>query len=297
MVLQSFRLGVFVLWGIVLAYLAHRIALFILPVLLSPEPSRHERARPSAQATLGAQLLRVYLARANGKTARARLREVGAAYLAKWSVLRATLLMLLLIAPPIFFWSIFLPCWECYDFEAAATHEVGHVLGLGHPDQAESPGTNVYHAHLSAAGATAALHAGGGLGAGGGVQFCRDAWAGVVEGVPVDTPAGSVRPSIMRAFTQHNPTVCLYQDDLEALQVTASPHISRPRPRVAASHGDTACGAGALSRLLAAAHPSDLLQDAPQHRVGALRSAAPLPGERSNQRKRSNHLAGSNVTT
>ena len=29
---------------------------------------------------------------------------------------------------------VFLPCWDCYDFEATIAHEVGHVLGFHHPD-------------------------------------------------------------------------------------------------------------------------------------------------------------------
>lgn len=41
----------------------------------------------------------------------------------------------LIIAPPIFWLKMFLPCIECYDFEATAAHELGHVLGFGHPDK------------------------------------------------------------------------------------------------------------------------------------------------------------------
>ena len=41
-----------------------------------------------------------------------------------WTALRLTLLW----APPLFYVKIFLPCWDCYDFEAAAAHEIGHAL-------------------------------------------------------------------------------------------------------------------------------------------------------------------------
>ena len=36
---------------------------------------------------------------------------------------------------PLFYYRIFLPCYDCYDFEATIAHEVGHVLGFDHPDQ------------------------------------------------------------------------------------------------------------------------------------------------------------------
>jgi hypothetical protein len=34
-----------------------------------------------------------------------------------------------------FYYRIFIPCWDCHGFEAAIAHEVGHVLGFHHPDQ------------------------------------------------------------------------------------------------------------------------------------------------------------------
>lgn len=59
------------------------------------------------------------------------------------SVLATTARLLMLWAPPVVYLFIFLPCWECYDFEAAAAHEVGHALGLMHPDQALAAGANL----------------------------------------------------------------------------------------------------------------------------------------------------------
>jgi len=130
--------------------------------------------------------------------------------LSRWSYIGTAARLILLVAPPIFFQLIFLPCFECFDFEAAATHEVGHVLGLSHPDTLEtsaccgySAGANVYHTELAA-----------------GLRMdrsrCMLPWEGVVEGSPA---GGAVRPSIMKALTQHNPSVCLSDDDLEALHV------------------------------------------------------------------------------
>lgn len=44
-------------------------------------------------------------------------------------------LLFCLISPPIIWFKIFIPCLTCYDFEATAVHELGHVLGFTHPDK------------------------------------------------------------------------------------------------------------------------------------------------------------------
>ena len=146
--------------------------------------------------------------------------------------------------------------------QAAATHEIGHVLGLSHPDNvadslcthsaacSATPGSNSFHEYLSTGsrwnadqpppspppplappGATIPPYAPSVLGANRS-DSCMTPWAGVRDGVPADCPPcrecldcanccddDGVRPSIMKAFTQHNPRVCLSADDLEALNV------------------------------------------------------------------------------
>ena len=129
-----------------------------------------------------------------------------------WSVIMTTIRFILLVGPPAIYWMILLPCWDCYDFEGAATHEVGHVLGLSHPDYPRE-GENVWQDQMA-----------NGVPMGPGV--CEYPWDGVRVGTPPAArlaelgetlEASGVRDSIMEAFTQHNPSVCLTADDLEAL--------------------------------------------------------------------------------
>ena len=56
-------------------------------------------------------------------------------YVSSLSPLGNVLVIFFIIFPLVFYERIYLPCHECYDFEAAAAHETGHVLGFGHPDQ------------------------------------------------------------------------------------------------------------------------------------------------------------------
>ena len=130
---------------------------------------------------------------------------------------------MLILSPPIVLTQIILPCWDCYDFEAATLHEIGHFLGLGHPDNipdnmradlawvaAQGVAENVYQADLAA-------------GLGMNATNCRSLWNRVYPGVPAGAAIESnergypVRNAIMEAFTQHNPQPCLLPDDVEGI--------------------------------------------------------------------------------
>lgn len=94
-----------------------------------------------------------------------------------------------LILPVTIYNDIFLPCWECHDFEAAAVHEIGHILGFDHPDV--YPQYNFILDRES--------------------YNCSEPWESVSMSTAVD------EDSVMVAFLPRNPKTCLTKDDLDGL--------------------------------------------------------------------------------
>lgn len=187
-------------------------------------------------------------------------------------------LLMVVICPIIFYLYIFLPCWECYDFTAAATHEVGHVLGLTHPDTGAKHGRNYWYVRGGAAHPTADMGSGD-VEAAGGVEEadarrfrvnCTAPWHSVevwpntstllealaISGKPggaeakemlafatshgldeIRLPNWQARWTIMATFSFNSPQTCIFQDDLDALNVlyptcanaVLHPQCDRPR--------------------------------------------------------------------
>jgi hypothetical protein len=95
---------------------------------------------------------------------------------------------------PVFYFTVFLPCYECHDFEATIAHEAGHVLGFHHPDS--QTGQNlVLKRPLNE------------------VSYCADPLYRdvVLREHPVD------EDTIMMSQTDHRPRTCLTQDDYNGL--------------------------------------------------------------------------------
>lgn len=147
------------------------------------------------------------------------------ATVASKSLVGTALRFTLLLVPWPFYAFVFEVCWDCNDFEAAAAHEIGHALGIGHPDKlAGAEIANGFQALNTGTYYNKALAGGEPMNA----SRCMNPWKDVVSGIPagltneslsMGLQAGTtvVRKAMMETFTVHNPSVCLTQDDYEAL--------------------------------------------------------------------------------
>lgn len=157
-----------------------------------------------------------------------------------FGVLPLLAILTCLVVPMSLEHNIFSPCWKCFDFEAAAVHEIGHILGLNHPDKMGTIEEGCDHTYIRAEDC---LNGGFPVGCSShntklasmdGINpFLQkdqpadlwenpwkysvcDAWPEAVDAGEVD-PDTKVRQSIMEAFTEHNPQTCLTNDDIESL--------------------------------------------------------------------------------
>ena len=104
--------------------------------------------------------------------------------------------LLFLTMPPLCYTYIFRPCMDCYDFEAAVAHEIGHILGFHHPDVHPERNWN----------ATVPMSS----------EICEDSWA-TAELTGVDLAGSIAADSIMNSLTKQQARACLTLDDLNGL--------------------------------------------------------------------------------
>ena len=114
-------------------------------------------------------------------------------FLANLPTITLCLSLFLIIFCPIFYYRIFLPCWDCYDFEATMAHEIGHVLGFHHPDAEWELNLN---ADVSA--------------------MTNETCQKPLDHVHMNRTR-DVADSIMYSMTKHRDRTCLSTDDLEGL--------------------------------------------------------------------------------
>ena len=114
-------------------------------------------------------------------------------YLAQMSVGWVMLALFWLCFCPIFYFRVFLPCWDCFDFESTMAHEIGHVLGFNHPNTFTG-------ANLAATGDGVM-----------GPDVCMDPLRHVQL-----TPLPEGADSIMFSVTKARDRTCLTADDVQA---------------------------------------------------------------------------------
>lgn len=178
------RVGLLFVFILGWAFLGHGIFVVVRRVLSEDEPgSAAEAAQgdaPKKSATLGV------LCRRTGLSILDQMEKVSGIY--------ATLILLLLFSPPVVYVRIYLPCFECYDFEAATAHEIGHILGFHHPDK--DPALNM----MASAGPMSA-------------ELCERPLS-QLEAVANQT---YTTDSIMFSTTTVRARACLTDDDLDGL--------------------------------------------------------------------------------
>lgn len=95
------------------------------------------------------------------------------------------------VFPPLVYWGAMRPCLRCHDFGALLLHEIGHVLGLLHPD--DDTATNM-------------------CGCGANASYCNNTMN--VPGAP---------PPIMWSVTRPRASYCLTQDDIDGARTLHAP--------------------------------------------------------------------------
>ena len=134
-------------------------------------------------------------------------------YLAKMPVGMLLLSLFILVFTPIFYFKVFLPCWDCYDFEATIAHEVGHLLGFQHPDQFPDANLRAVNSSTTFGDAVEVGSAG---------EFPA---RGLMNNATCHDPMNHIElaalpeglDTIMMSTTKHRERTCLTDDDLEGL--------------------------------------------------------------------------------